>query len=52
MAAFIKGLSHPEHLKKMDEMGLAVDVRTGDDYRKMLQEEEDDVKELKPLLGW
>ncbi len=51
-AAFIKGLSHPEHLKKMEEMGLMVDIVTGNDYRKMMKEEEDGLKELKSLLGW
>lgn len=50
--AFIEGMNNPEHLQKMNEMGLKVDIRTGDDYRKMLQEEEDGVKELGPLLGW
>jgi tripartite-type tricarboxylate transporter receptor subunit TctC len=50
--AFIKGMNNPEHLKKMEEMGLMVDVRSGDAYSKMLKEEEDGVKELRPLLGW
>jgi tripartite-type tricarboxylate transporter receptor subunit TctC len=50
--AFIKGMNDPEHLKKMDEMGLMVDIRTGDEYKKMLMEEEAGVKELKSILGW
>lgn len=50
--AFTEGMNNPEHLKKMEEMGLMVDIRTGDDYLKMLQEEEAGVKELGPLLGW
>lgn len=50
--AFIKGMNNPEHLKKMDEMGLMVDIRTGDDYKEMLREEEEGVKELSQILGW
>jgi tripartite-type tricarboxylate transporter receptor subunit TctC len=50
--SFIKGMNDPEHLKKMDEMGLMVDIRTGDDYKQMLVDEEDGVKELNSLLGW
>jgi len=50
--SFIKGMNDPEHLKKMDEMGLMVDIKTGEDYKQMLVEEEDGVKELNSLLGW
>lgn len=50
--AFIAGLNDPEHLAKMQEMGLQVDIRTGDDYRAMLLEEEADIRELSELLGW
>lgn len=50
--AFIKGMNNPEHLKKMDEMGLLVDIRTGDAYKEMLLAEEAGVTELKSILGW
>ncbi|GAA0410556.1 tripartite tricarboxylate transporter substrate binding protein [Cocleimonas flava] len=50
--SFIKGMNAPEHLKKMEEMGLQVDIKTGDDYKKMLMDEEQGVIELKPILGW
>ncbi|MDN5506589.1 MAG: tripartite tricarboxylate transporter substrate binding protein [Comamonas sp.] len=50
--AFIAGLNDPEHLAKMKEMGLQVDIRTGDDYRAMLLEEENGIRELSELLGW
>lgn len=50
--AFIAGLNDPEHLAKMKEMGLQVDIRTGDDYRAMLLEEENGIRELSGLLGW
>lgn len=51
-AAFIKGMNNPEHLKKMDEMGLLVDIKTGDAYKEMLLAEEAGVTELKSILGW
>jgi tripartite-type tricarboxylate transporter receptor subunit TctC len=51
-AAFVKSLSDPEHLRKMEGMGLTVDIRSGDDYKKMLKEEEDGVMGLKLLLSW
>lgn len=50
--AFVKGMQDPEHLAKMEEMGLMVDIRTGDDYREMLEEEEQGVRSLESLLGW
>ncbi|MDG9759969.1 tripartite tricarboxylate transporter substrate binding protein [Pseudomonas sediminis] len=50
--AFIAGLNDPDHLAKMKEMGLQVDIRTGDDYRAMLLEEENGIRELSELLGW
>lgn len=50
--AFIVGLNDPEHLAKMKEMGLKVDIRTGDEYRAMLLEEEAGIRELSELLGW
>ncbi|MDQ7734876.1 tripartite tricarboxylate transporter substrate binding protein [Halomonas sp. SpR1] len=51
-AAFVKGMQDPEHLAKMEEMGLMVDIRTGDAYREMLEEEEEGVRSLEGLLGW
>lgn len=50
--SFIKGMENPEHLKKMEEMGLMVDIKTGDDYKKMLMDEEAGVLGLKSILGW
>lgn len=50
--AFIKGMQDPEHIAKMEEMGLMVDIRTGSAYRKMLEEEEKSVRSLEGLLGW
>ena len=50
--AFEKGLANAEHLQKMEAMGLQVDVKTGSEYRKMLDSEEQGVLELKSLLGW
>jgi tripartite-type tricarboxylate transporter receptor subunit TctC len=51
-AAFVSGMQDPEHLARMEEMGLMVDIRTGDDYRNMLEEEEKSVRALEGLLGW
>ncbi len=50
--AFEKGLANAVHLEKMEAMGLEVDVRTGEEYKKMLEGEEERVLELKSTLGW
>lgn len=50
--AFVDGMQDPEHLAKMEELGLLVDIRTGDSYREMLEEEEQGVRALENLLGW
>jgi tripartite-type tricarboxylate transporter receptor subunit TctC len=51
-AAFEKAINNAEQMKKMEEMGLQVDFRKGEDYKKMLKDEETGVLELKKLLGW
>ncbi|HCR96953.1 MULTISPECIES: tripartite tricarboxylate transporter substrate binding protein [Halomonadaceae] len=51
-AAFVRGMQDPEHMAKMEEMGLMVDIRTGEAYREMLEEEEESVRALEGLLGW
>ncbi|WP_218314173.1 tripartite tricarboxylate transporter substrate binding protein [Halomonas sp. 18071143] len=51
-AAFVRGMQDPEHMARMEEMGLMVDIRTGDAYREMLEEEEESVRALEDLLGW
>lgn len=50
--AFEKALNNPEHIKKMEEMGLKVDPLIGDEYREFLEAEEEEVKGLTDLLGW
>ncbi len=47
-----KAMKNPEHIKKMEAMGLAVDGRKGEDYKKMVAEEEKNLKGLVYLLGW
>jgi tripartite-type tricarboxylate transporter receptor subunit TctC len=32
--AFAKAMAHPDHIKKMEDVGLAVEVMTGDAYAK------------------
>ena len=52
VAAFEKGMTNPEHIKKMDEMGLAVKFMKGDEYLNFLKKEEEAVKDLFDLLEW
>ncbi|MDQ0221139.1 tripartite tricarboxylate transporter substrate binding protein [Peribacillus cavernae] len=51
-AAFEKGIKNAKHQEKMEDMGLLVDFRKGDDYTNMLKDEEANVNNLKELLGW
>jgi tripartite-type tricarboxylate transporter receptor subunit TctC len=51
-AAFEKGINNEEQVKKMGDMGLEVDYKEGDDYKKLLKEDEDGVKALSHLMGW
>lgn len=51
-AAMEKAVKNPEHVKKMEAMGLTIDGRSGAAYKGLLQEEEKTTIELKPLLGW
>lgn len=50
--AFEKAINNPEHIAKMEELGLNVDLLVGEDYKNMLLEEEKVVSELKGVLGW
>jgi tripartite-type tricarboxylate transporter receptor subunit TctC len=50
--AFQNAMKNPEHIQKLEKLGLVVDGRTGDEFKKLLKEEEKIAIELKPLLGW
>jgi tripartite-type tricarboxylate transporter receptor subunit TctC len=50
--AFEKAANAPAVQAKMREQGLDVTSIVGDDYMKLLQQEEKELKELAPLLGW
>ncbi|RDU38125.1 tripartite tricarboxylate transporter substrate binding protein [Neobacillus piezotolerans] len=50
--AFEKAINNQEHIAKMEELGLNVDLLIGEDYKNMLQEEEKVVSDLKSVLGW
>jgi len=50
--AFEKAINSPEHIKKMEEMGLQVSFLKGQDYMKLLKDDEDQVKSVFDLLEW
>ena len=50
--AFAAAIRNEEHIAKMAEMGLQVDLKVGDEYEAMLRQEEQGVAELLDLLGW
>ncbi|MCX7780101.1 MAG: tripartite tricarboxylate transporter substrate binding protein [Negativicutes bacterium] len=50
--AFEKAMKNPEHIKKMQEMGLEIDGTKGEAYKQMLKKEEATMNSLKSLLGW
>ena len=45
-------MKNPEHIKKMEEMGLEVKFLKGQDYIKLLKADEDGVRSVFDLLGW
>ena len=50
--AFEKAMKNPEHIQKMEKLGLIVDGRKGEEFKKLLKEEEQITIGLKSLLGW
>ena len=51
-AAFEKAINDPEHIKKMDSMGLQVKFMKGQEYEKFLKSDEDVMRSVFDLLGW
>lgn len=47
-----KAMNNPEHIKKMEELGLNIEMIKGEDYKAMLKEEEQSAKDLQHLMGW
>ncbi|MHC1759109.1 MAG: tripartite tricarboxylate transporter substrate-binding protein [Negativicutes bacterium] len=45
-------MKNPEHVAKLKKMGLIVDGRVGEDYKKLVSEEEKSLRGLVYLLGW
>jgi tripartite-type tricarboxylate transporter receptor subunit TctC len=52
VAAFEKGITNPEHVKKMEDMGLEIKFMKGEEFRKFLKSDEDALKSVSDLLGW
>ncbi|MDK2822830.1 MAG: hypothetical protein PWQ67_646 [Clostridia bacterium] len=52
IAAFEKAMDAPEHVKKMEDMGLLVKWMKGEEYKKFLKEDEASVIKVRDLLGW
>jgi len=50
--AFAKAMANAEHIKKMNEMGLAVKPLIGDEYYQFLKDDESGVKKVSHLMGW
>ena len=51
-AAFGKAMNSPEHIKRMEEMGLEVKFIKGQDYAKFVKDDEEQVRSVFDLLGW
>ncbi len=51
-AAIERATKNPEHIKKMDEMGLQLDYQNPEELYKSLKREEQGIKDIKDLLGW
>lgn len=51
-SALEKAMKNPEHVQKMKEMGLEIDGTKGEEYKKILKQEEAKMISIKGLLGW
>lgn len=51
-AAVEKAMKNPEHIQRMEKMGLVVDGRKGEEYKKLIAEEEKALAAVAHLLGW
>ena len=52
IAAFEKAITSPEHIKRMEEMGLQVKFMKGQEYEKFLKSDEAQVTSVMDLLEW
>ncbi len=50
--AFAAGINNPEHVKKMQDVGLQVNYMNGEEYKQFLISEENSIRKMFPLLGW
>ena len=50
--AFAAGINHPEHVKKMQDAGLQVQYMDGEEYKRFLLSEENNIRDIFGLLGW
>lgn len=50
--AFAAGINHPEHVKKMQDVGLQVQYMDGEAYKRFLLSEENNIRNIFELLGW
>lgn len=50
--AFVKAMANEEHIKKMKDFGLKVDVVAGQKYKDRILDEIKDIKKFTKQLGW
>lgn len=51
-AALEKAEKNPEHIKKINDVGMEVDTLKGDPYKQALKKQEASIIEMKSLFGW
>ena len=48
----VNATEDPEFQKTLKSLGFTLNVKPTDEYTKMMVEEEEQLKEIAPLLGW
>ncbi|MDF2522417.1 MAG: tripartite tricarboxylate transporter family receptor [Clostridiales bacterium] len=51
-SALEKSMKNPEYVKKMKEIGLEIDYKNSDGFKKFIADEEEKIKSMKDLLGY
>jgi tripartite-type tricarboxylate transporter receptor subunit TctC len=50
--AITKAAQDPEHIKRINDLGMKVDTINGEEYLKSLKEQEERIKSMKSVFGW
>ncbi|ALC86116.1 hypothetical protein AM499_09985 [Bacillus sp. FJAT-22090] len=50
--AISKAAQDPEHIKRIDDLGMEVNTITGEEYLESLKQQEKSISDMKSVFGW